>query len=67
MCNLKVCTGLCKPVLIDTWWNVNMTPTAVCAIVLIVLIDTWWNVNLDSSSRLSSVYLVLIDTWWNVN
>ena len=32
-------------VLIDTWWNVNMTPTAVCAIVLIVLIDTWWNVN----------------------
>ena len=33
-------------VLIDTWWNVNLTSTGYVRRDVRVLIDTWWNVNL---------------------
>ncbi len=32
-------------VLIDTWWNVNLTNTWSTGWWVVVLIDTWWNVN----------------------
>ena len=32
-------------VLIDTWWNVNLSFNGINRIVNLVLIDTWWNVN----------------------
>ena len=32
-------------VLIDTWWNVNITIDDFAIDGLAVLIDTWWNVN----------------------
>ena len=32
-------------VLIDTWWNVNLTSTGYVRRDVRVLIDTWWNVN----------------------
>ena len=32
-------------VLIDTWWNVNLTFKAKYMANTTVLIDTWWNVN----------------------
>ena len=34
------------PVLIDTWWNVNLYPSSGSLLPELVLIDTWWNVNL---------------------
>ena len=34
-------------VLIDTWWNVNVTEAGLCNAMNFVLIDTWWNVNYD--------------------
>ena len=57
-------------VLIDTWWNVNMTPTAVCAIVLIVLIDTWWNVNEEPTTETRKAtrfnrYMVECELFWS--
>ena len=33
------------PVLIDTWWNVNMILMDWQKALIEVLIDTWWNVN----------------------
>ena len=32
-------------VLIDTWWNVNISDDLIRYFFLTVLIDTWWNVN----------------------
>ena len=32
-------------VLIDTWWNVNVTCGKNSPLMETVLIDTWWNVN----------------------
>ena len=32
-------------VLIDTWWNVNISAKDVVNNAIHVLIDTWWNVN----------------------
>ena len=54
-------------VLIDTWWNVNLSTTDVAASVKLVLIDTWWNVNSSEQCCYSGANRVLIDTWWNVN
>ena len=42
-----------EQVLIDTWWNVNMTAIIVFKTLELVLIDTWWNVNSIKSSLLS--------------
>ena len=53
-------------VLIDTWWNVNLTNTWSTGWWVVVLIDTWWNVN-PSILTIVLFVLVLIDTWWNVN
>ena len=36
---------LCIGVLIDTWWNVNITCSNGYKLNAQVLIDTWWNVN----------------------
>ena len=33
------------PVLIDTWWNVNLCTHNANFFYRQVLIDTWWNVN----------------------
>ena len=33
-------------VLIDTWWNVNISAKDVVNNAIHVLIDTWWNVNM---------------------
>ena len=33
------------PVLIDTWWNVNVASAEAGEDAALVLIDTWWNVN----------------------
>ena len=42
--------GLCDKeifiVLIDTWWNVNVTCGKNSPLMETVLIDTWWNVNM---------------------
>ncbi len=35
-------------VLIDTWWNVNLTNKLDSLKLSRVLIDTWWNVNFPS-------------------
>ena len=34
-----------EQVLIDTWWNVNISAKDVVNNSIHVLIDTWWNVN----------------------
>ena len=34
-------------VLIDTWWNVNISAKDVVNNAIHVLIDTWWNVNIS--------------------
>ena len=34
-------------VLIDTWWNVNISAKDVVNNAIHVLIDTWWNVNVE--------------------
>ena len=39
------CSRLCKWVLIDTWWNVNIHNYDSNIHRINVLIDTWWNVN----------------------
>ena len=39
-------------VLIDTWWNVNMSGSGNELKTDLVLIDTWWNVN-----EFKSIYL----------
>ena len=54
-------------VLIDTWWNVNVTCGKNSPLMETVLIDTWWNVNSNYNQSLKEVFFVLIDTWWNVN
>ena len=54
-------------VLIDTWWNVNMSICSLVKLSPTVLIDTWWNVNFHSLDLQLRLFLVLIDTWWNVN
>ena len=43
-------------VLIDTWWNVNVTikPGEVRAFT--VLIDTWWNVNDKDDHKAGAKY-----------
>ena len=56
-----------KFVLIDTWWNVNVTMFTGDKSNYGVLIDTWWNVNDDQILINQGVHTVLIDTWWNVN
>ena len=54
-------------VLIDTWWNVNITYPLLVLTLFLVLIDTWWNVNKGTEEFTAVKELVLIDTWWNVN
>ena len=54
-------------VLIDTWWNVNISPQVKLVDADTVLIDTWWNVNMRLLRSPTLLLLVLIDTWWNVN
>ena len=54
-------------VLIDTWWNVNLTEKVKKVSVSMVLIDTWWNVNVVVLGKIRFYQSVLIDTWWNVN
>ena len=54
-------------VLIDTWWNVNITIVRFAVSQSQVLIDTWWNVNYDEGYTEKTLKRVLIDTWWNVN
>ena len=54
-------------VLIDTWWNVNLTRSSKKKDGNSVLIDTWWNVNIIDTSKMTLNDIVLIDTWWNVN
>ena len=54
-------------VLIETYWNVNITKYNTFFATFIVLIETYWNVNtltyyVDPVSR-----RVLIETYWNVN
>ena len=56
-----------KPVLIDTWWNVNTLQSPDAKTDSTVLIDTWWNVNLFKRHIRQNPRTVLIDTWWNVN
>ena len=36
-------------VLIDTWWNVNVSVSIYLPLCSCVLIDTWWNVNVCCS------------------
>ena len=38
---------ICR-VLIDTWWNVNVSADTTKQVTYPVLIDTWWNVNTES-------------------
>ncbi len=40
-----------KPVLIDTWWNVNTNKLGAGVEEVTVLIDTWWNVNVIDARR----------------
>ena len=54
-------------VLIDTWWNVNISRISPTGKATKVLIDTWWNVNTNVTSNIAGRCEVLIDTWWNVN
>ena len=54
-------------VLIDTWWNVNISALVRLNCDCDVLIDTWWNVNMQTIESMFVNDCVLIDTWWNVN
>ena len=56
-----------RVVLIDTWWNVNVSFIFSSSKSPTVLIDTWWNVNVYLYDPFLTSYTVLIDTWWNVN
>ena len=53
--------------LIDTQWNVNLSPDRLNHIEDGELIDTQWNVNEDTNSSIRAVDNELIDTQWNVN
>ena len=61
------CVNFVACVLLDTWWNVNLTSTGYVRRDFRVLIDTWWNVNVGDITGLTVFEGVLIDTWWNVN
>ena len=56
-----------RPVLIETYWNVNGKICERTSKGAGVLIETYWNVN-----KINSIYYfepggVLIETYWNVN
>ena len=46
-CKYNAVLRFCRthPVLIDTWWNVNLFRWIEMSYDTLVLIDTWWNVN----------------------
>ena len=43
-------------VLIDTWWNVNLSPYKFQQTNSIVLIDTWWNVNKNANLAFMEIF-----------
>ena len=53
-------------VLIETLWNVKLSPSVSSASAVRVLIETLWNVKTDSVRRLQRWVNVLIETLWNV-
>ena len=55
------------PVLIETYWNVNILKERYREKCRIVLIETYWNVNDISADTPGGTILVLIETYWNVN
>ena len=54
-------------VLIETYWNVNITVELVVAPSVSVLIETYWNVNITREVLPTETAIVLIETYWNVN
>ena len=68
-CEYKLGAGVeaVELVLIDTWWNVNVSSLKKPLGNGSVLIDTWWNVNVFPANLSDTMHIVLIDTWWNVN
>ena len=53
-----------QPVLIDTWWNVNMVTASFLKCCQKVLIDTWWNVNqnfVDSLLKISGFNRYMVE------
>ena len=57
----------CKKVLIETYWNVNMSKQNGLIPGKDVLIETYWNVNIHWPHGIRNVSSVLIETYWNVN
>ena len=58
---------LIQLVLIETYWNVNLSSARDSVVPLSVLIETYWNVNQDFFDKLNEEFNVLIETYWNVN
>ena len=57
----------CRPVLIETLWNVNDETHKDYTGLHVVLIETLWNVNGFSGRYYWIDNWVLIETLWNVN
>ena len=57
----------CRPVLIETLWNVNDETHKDYTGLHVVLIETLWNVNTIIPSNENRPNGVLIETLWNVN
>ena len=54
-------------VLIETYWNVNISGSGLAVPCVIVLIETYWNVNIIVLKFVVFAEAVLIETYWNVN
>ena len=54
-------------VLIELYWNVNVSEAEELINAIIVLIELYWNVNLFMLKRACYWRVVLIELYWNVN
>ena len=54
-------------VLIELYWNVNVSEAEELINAIIVLIELYWNVNLFMLKRACYWRVVLIELDWNVN
>ena len=56
-----------SPILIETYWNVNVVLKASAFDAHAILIETYWNVNDKNVASGDFFSDILIETYWNVN
>ena len=54
-------------VLIELYWNVNLSVRYENAYEVMVLIELYWNVNKSKKKKSTTPASVLIELYWNVN